>query len=133
MTTLPARILHISIARDWREVYDFIADPENMAQWAHGLGSGLKRNGDDWIADGGPLGDVHVRFAPRNEFGVVDHDVTMKTGLVVHNALRVVPNGDGAEVSFTLLRRPDMDDAAIDADAAAVSADLEKLRAVLER
>lgn len=132
MSTLSARILHISIKRDWREVYDFMAQPENMARWAHGLGAGLKPDGADWIADGGVLGEVRVRFAPRNELGVIDHDVVMQTGERVHNALRVVPNGDGAEVMFVLLQRPDMDDKAIADDAAAVAKDLETLRRLLE-
>jgi hypothetical protein len=130
--TMPARIIHTSITRDWQEVYEFVAKPENMPRWAAGLASGLKRKGEDWIADAGPIGAVRVHFAPANDFGVVDHTVTMESGLVVHNALRVVPNGDGAEVMFTLLRRPDMDDEALRQDAAAITRDLETLRGILE-
>ena len=51
-----------------------------MALWASGLASGLTRNGDDWIADGGPIGNVRVRFAPPNDFGVIDHRVTLPGG-----------------------------------------------------
>ncbi len=133
MTTMPARIIHASIARPWSEVYDFAARPENMPLWASGLASGLRRDGEDWIADGGPVGNVRVRFAPKNDFGVIDHRVTMENGLVVENALRVVPNGDGAEVMFTLLRLPGMDDAAFEADAAHVARDLEMLKTLLEK
>lgn len=132
MTVLPARIVHIGVDRDWREVYAFASKPENMPAWASGLASGLTRDGEDWLADGGPIGQVRVRFAPENPFGVIDHTVTMETGLVVHNALRVTPNGEGAEVSFVLLRRPDMDDAAFEADAAHVRKDLQALKALLE-
>ncbi len=132
MTTLPARVIHVSIAKPWREVYAFASRPENMPRWAAGLGAGLTRDGEDWIADGGPIGTVRVRFAPSNDLGVIDHTVTMEDGLQVHNALRIVPNGDGAEVMFTLLRRPDMDDAAWEADADAVTQDLAALRQLLE-
>ncbi len=132
MAVLPARILHVSIARDWREVADFVMDPANMPKWAAGLGSGLTRDGDDWIADGGPIGHVRVRFAPKNDLGVADHVVTMESGLIVHNALRVTPNEDGAEVAFVLLHRRDMDAAAFEADAAHVEKDLAALKAVLE-
>src|SRR5690606_2814729 len=110
--------------RDWRAVYDFVSQPETMSRWASGLASGLTRDGDDWIADGGPLGTARVRFAPSNGFGVVDHRVTLPDGTVVDNALRVVPNGDGAEVMFTLLRQPGMDDAGFAADAAHITGDL---------
>lgn len=133
MNTMPARIIHCTIARNWREVYAFASKPENMPKWASGLALGLTQDGDDWIADGGPVGNVRVRFAPQNAFGVIDHTVAMPDGLVVHNALRVVPNGDGAEVMFTLLRLPGMDDAAFEADAAHVSRDLEALKELMER
>jgi hypothetical protein len=132
MTVLPARIVHIGIDRDWRDVYAYASRPENMPEWASGLASGLTRDGDDWIADGGPIGQVRVRFAPDNPFGVVDHRVTMASGLVVENALRITPAGDGAVVAFTLLQRPDMDAAAFDADAAHVLKDLQALKARLE-
>jgi hypothetical protein len=133
MTTMPARIIHRTIRRDWRTVYAFAAKPENMPLWASGLASGLTRDGEDWIADGGPIGNVRVRFAPPNDFGVIDHTVTLPNGLVVENALRIVPNGDGCEVMFTLLRQPDMDDAAFESDAAHVTRDLEALGKLMER
>lgn len=132
MTTATARIIHRTIERDWRAVYAFAARPENMPLWASGLAAGLTRDGEDWIADGGPIGNVRVRFAPKNDFGVIDHRVTLPDGRVVDNALRVVPNGDGAEVMFTLLRQPDMDDAAFESDAAHIARDLETLKRLME-
>jgi hypothetical protein len=132
MPVLPARIVHIGIDRHWGDVYAFASKPENMPAWASGLASGLTRDGPDWVADGGPIGKVRVRFAPPNPFGVIDHTVTMTTGQVVENALRVTPNGEGAEVAFTLLKRLDMDDAAFEADAAHVLRDLKALKAILE-
>ncbi|WP_312362338.1 SRPBCC family protein [Ensifer sp.] len=132
MTTLAARIIHISITRDWRDVYAFMARPENMPLWASGLSSGLTPDGADWIAPG-PLGNARVRFAPDNALGVVDHLVTLENGLTVHNALRVVPNGDGAEVMFTLLRQPDMSDEQFAGDAEWVARDLATLKSILEQ
>lgn len=132
MTTMPACIIHIGIERPWLEVYDFASRPENMPLWASGLSSGLTREGEDWIGDGGPIGKVRVRFAPPNRFGIIDHVVSMENGLVVENPLRVVANGDGAEVMFTLLQRPDLDDAAFEADAAHIRKDLKALKDLLE-
>lgn len=103
-----------------------------MPRWAAGLGGGLKPDGNDWIADGGPLGEVRVNFAPANEFGVIDHVVTLPDGLKVYNALRVTPNGSGAEVSFTLLRLDGMTDEEFEQDASAITADLETLKSLLE-
>jgi hypothetical protein len=132
MKTMPARIIHRTIQRDWRAVYAFAAKPENMPLWASGLASGLTRDGDDWIADGGPIGVVRVRFTPQNDFGVIDHTVTLPSGIKVENALRIVPNGDGAEVMFTLLRQAYMDDMAFEQDAAHVARDIEALARLME-
>jgi hypothetical protein len=132
MTTMPARIVHAAIERPWRDVYAFASKPENMQQWAAGLASGLTSEGEDWIGDGGPIGKIRVRFAPPNDFGVIDHAVTLENGARFENALRIVPNGDGAEVMFTLLRAPDTDDEAFERDAAAIAKDLQTLKALVE-
>lgn len=133
MTPMPARIIHLTIDRPWRDVYAFASQPENMPRWAAGLASGLSREGEDWIGDGGPIGKIRVRFAPRNDFGVIDHTVTLETGNSFENALRVVPNGDGAEIMFTLLRQAEMDDQAFETDAAAIRKDLSTLKGILEQ
>lgn len=132
MPVMQSRIIHLSVERPWAEVYDFAAAPEHMPRWAAGLAGGLKRDGEDWIAEGGPLGEVRVNFAPRNEFGVIDHVVTLPDGLKVYNALRVTPNGSGTEVSFTLLRLEGMTDEDFEQDAKAVTADLQTLKQLLE-
>ncbi|CUX19410.1 MULTISPECIES: polyketide cyclase [Agrobacterium tumefaciens complex] len=132
MPVMQSRIIHLSVEKPWAQVYGFASDPQNMPRWAAGLGGGLKPDGNDWIADGGPLGEVCVNFAPTNEFGVIDHVVTLPDGLKVYNALRVTPNGSGAEVSFTLLRLEGMTDEDFEEDAKAIRADLETLKSLLE-
>nr|WP_295987365.1 SRPBCC family protein [uncultured Agrobacterium sp.] len=132
MPVMQSRIIHLSVEKPWAQVYGFASDPKNMPRWAAGLGGGLKPDGNEWIADGGPLGEVRVNFAPANEFGVVDHVVTLPDGLKVYNALRVTPNGSGAEVSFTLLRLDGVTDEDFEQDASAITADLETLKSLLE-
>jgi hypothetical protein len=51
----------------------------------------------------------------------------------VYNALRVVPNGDGCEVMFTLVRLPGMTDEQFTADADHVAKDLRALKMLMER
>ena len=132
MPVMQSRIIHLSVEKPWAQVYGFASDPRNMPRWAAGLGGGLKPDGNDWIADGGPLGEVRVNFAPTNEFGVIDHVVTLPDGLKAYNALRVTPNGSGAEVSFTLLRLDGVTDEDFEEDAKAITADLETLKSLLE-
>jgi hypothetical protein len=77
------------------------------------------------------MGEVTVRYVPRNDLGVLDHVVTLPTGETVLNPLRVVTHPDGCEVIFTV-RRLAMTDEELDADCAAVAADLDRLRALTE-
>lgn len=126
------RHLRIAIERHADDVYAFMADPENLPRWASGLGDDFHRDGDAWVAVG-VLGTVRVRFSPINPFRVLDHDVTLPDGVVVHNPLRVLAHDDRAIVVFTLLRQPGVDDAAFEKDAAHVEADPHRLRGLLER
>ena len=133
MELFPAvRHVSISIARPPREVYAFAANPANLPRWAAGLSSGrVEEVHGEWIASS-PMGKVRIRFADPNALGVLDHDVTLESGVTVHNPVRVVRNGEGSEVVFTVFRRPGMTDAELEADAAAVARDLATLRRILE-
>jgi hypothetical protein len=105
---------HVSI---WIEaapeaVYAFTSDPQTWPTWAAGLAQGaLRQTAGGWVAES-PMGEVTVEFAPPNEFGGVGEP--------------------RCEVLFTVRRRAGMADAEFDADAAAVAADLDRLRRLLE-
>jgi hypothetical protein len=130
-TTFEARTMNVSIERDWREVYDFACKPENFPRWASGLANSLRKEGEDWVADA-PLGPVKLRFTARNHFGVLDHYVSPKPGVEIYIPLRVLANGTGAEVVFTLFRLSEMTDEAFARDAEWVERDLKALKALLE-
>ena len=85
------------------------------------------------MGGGRPFGKVRIRFAPRNSVGVLDHDVTLASGVTIHNPMRVVPNGEGSEFTFTLIRQPGVSDAQFASDRAAVEKDLKTLKDMLER
>lgn len=72
------------------------------------------------------------RFSDANEFGVLDHFVSPVEGLEFLVPMRVVPNGAGSEVLFTLFQTPEMTDEKFHEDAALVQRDIETLKAVLE-
>ena len=129
---LPATTFSISIASPWRDIYAAIWRPEFFPRWASGLArSDLRRNGDRWIAQG-PEGEVRIRFSDHNDYGVMDHVVDVGQGVDVYIPLRVIQNGDGAEILITLFRLPDMNDEKFAADAAMMKRDLQTLKTLLE-
>lgn len=130
---MPSRSRFISewIDRPAADVYDYAADPANLPQWAPGLGSSVERIDGQWFVETSD-GRVGVAFAKRNDYGVLDHEVALPSGEVIHSPMRVVPDGDGCEVVFHLRRLPEMSDADFDRDAGLVQADLTRLKHVLE-
>jgi hypothetical protein len=132
-TTLrDVRHVSISIARPPSAVYAFASNPANAPAWASGLAGAINRVGSEWIAES-PMGKIKIRFADQNAFGVLDHDVTLPSGLTIHNPMRVMANGDGSEVVFSLFHLPGVSDAKFADDAAWVMKDLQTLKRVLEQ
>ncbi|MFD3733066.1 SRPBCC family protein [Streptomyces sp. NPDC058632] len=127
-----SRHLSICIDRTVADVYAYASQPANLPAWAHGLGGSVERIKGQWVAESSPMGRVVIAFAPRNEWGVLDHDVTLPSGETVHNPVRVLVDGSGSEVVFTLRRQPGTSDAAFERDARMVAADLARLKELLE-
>ena len=122
-----------TINRPAAEVYEYAADPTNLSNWAAGLAHQPVEHIDgQWVVDS-PLGRVVVAFVPPNDFGVLDHDVTLPSGETVTNPMRVIANEHGCDVMFTVRRRPGMDDAEFASDVEAVTRDLATLRSLLDR
>ncbi len=130
---MPSMSLHISarIDRPLGEVYEYASDPVNLPTWAPGLGTSVEQVDGQWIAES-PMGRVALAFVSRNEYGVLDHHVTLPSGETVHNPMRVIADGPGCEVVFTLRQQPGMSDEDFTRDAEAVSADLATLKRILE-
>lgn len=125
---------HVSrvIAATPQAVYAFAADVDNLPRWAAGLAQAdVQRDGDELLVDS-PMGQVRVRFVERNALGVLDHDVTLPSGTVVANPLRVVPHPEGSEIIFTV-RQIELTDEEFERDVALVAADLDRLAALVEK
>jgi hypothetical protein len=128
---LESRQISERIDRYAADVYEFASDPANLPEWAPGLGGSVENVDGQWFVET-PSGRVGFAFVERNKYGVLDHDVTLPSGEVIHNPMRVVPDGDGCEVVFTLRRLPDMSDEDFARDAGLVQADLTRLKRLLE-
>jgi uncharacterized protein YndB with AHSA1/START domain len=115
---------HVSVWVDAapEAVYAFASDPAELPRWAAGLADPT-------------LAEADVEFVAHNAFGVLDHVVRLPSGEAVYNPMRVIPAEPGVprcEVVFTLRRQKTMTNEQFEADAAAVAADLETLRRLVE-
>jgi Polyketide cyclase / dehydrase and lipid transport len=133
MDTATSNSRHVSthIDRPLREVYAYASDPTNLPAWAPGLGSSIERVDGEWIMES-PMGRIVLRWAPRNDWGVLDHEVVLASGQTIYNPMRVTADGAGCEVVFSVRRQPQMSDEEFDRDANAVLADLLALKRLME-
>ncbi len=131
-TLLQSRTLSISIGCRPDKVYVFVSNPENLPRWAAGLCKSVRKSGAGWIVETAQ-GPMNLRFVNNNDLGVLDHYVTPAPGVEVYVPMRVLPNGSGSEVLFTLFQLPGMSDEKYAEDAGLVTRDLETLKGVLER
>lgn len=130
MTSTSRHVGRVVRARP-EEVYRFAAEVENLPRWAGGLASAPARRVGDHLEVQSPMGPVTVRFTPRNDLGVLDHDVTLPSGQTVTNPMRVMAHPEGSEVVFTV-RRLDLTEEEFERDVSTVARDLDRLRELVE-
>jgi hypothetical protein len=129
--TLESRQISERIEVPLSAAYEYASNPGNLPEWAPGLGSSVTEIDGSWWVDT-ESGRVGLEFAPDNGYGILDHNVTLPSGEVVYNPLRVFANSDGCEIVFTLRRTAGMSDEEFERDAGLVQADLSRLKQVLE-
>lgn len=126
-----ARTVSISVARPADDVYAYLSQPANIPEWSEFITT-IRRDGEQWIATTKTGEQCTMIFTPTNPLRVLDHEVIVSPSLTVHVPIRVLPNGEGSEVIFTVFRLAGMDDAAFAEDIAMVEIDLRGMKRALE-
>lgn len=125
--------LTVSINRDPRTVYEFVSNLENLPKWASKAFQSIKQVKGEWIAET-PQGAANVVLAQRNDFGVLDHYVSLASlGIEVYVPMRVVKNGiNGSEVVVTLFYASNISEEKFAQDMKMVEQDLKNLKNIME-
>jgi len=129
--TYPVKNISISINKPVNEVYEFASNPENFPIWVEFIKSMTKQTKNNWLAET-DLGNIEIEFVPKNEFGIIDHLVTLLDSSTVNNPMRVIENGKGSELVFTLFWMPNRTEEEFNQDAKLVENDLKKIKRILE-
>ncbi|HSH73738.1 MAG TPA: SRPBCC family protein [Methylophilaceae bacterium] len=128
---MESKTITLSVAVASATVYEFASNPENLPLWSPSFCQSISQADGEWIAESA-LGQAAVTFVQTNAFGVLDHIVRLSAALEVYNAMRVIPNGSGSEVMFTLFRTSGMSEVNYADDATHVENDLRTLKHLLE-
>jgi hypothetical protein len=126
-----AEVVHVSILAPWRDVIAFLVDVHDWTTWAPWIRSVSRSSARDWTlsTDSGPM---KVRFAEQNTLGVLDHEVTLASGVTVLNSMRVLANGSGSELVMVVFQSPEASTEQFERDVQAVRDDLARIKKVAE-
>ena len=129
---LKSQTLSVSIKSSSANVYNFVSQPINLPIWAKTFVHSIRQSRGEWEIETAQ-GMARIRIAPKNDLGILDHTLKFPAGLEVTVPMRVVANGDGCEVLFTVFHQPEMTDEAYAADLKMVEQDLQSLKAWMEQ
>jgi carbon monoxide dehydrogenase subunit G len=131
MTVQRSAVVHTTILAPPKSVIAFLSDMENWTTWAPWIHSVARSSVGDWKLET-EAGPMKIRFVEPNSLGVLDHEVTVASGMIVLNSMRVLPNGDGSELVMVVFQSPGVSTEQFDRDVRAVTDDLARLKAAAE-
>ena len=123
--------MNIFISSPVEKVYRYVSDIAHLPEWGKTFCRSARKMGAGWVIET-PQGPVKIRMAEKNNLGVLDHTITTASGRDVLVPVRVVPNGRGSEVIFTVFQQPGMPDKNHARDILLVKKDLGKLKKIME-
>ena len=131
MNVYPAEVVHVSILARPQHVVDFLADVNNWKTWAPWIRTVARSSAREWTLDT-DTGTIQMRFVEANSLGVLDHTVTLASGVSIYNAMRVVPNGSGSELVMLVVQTPPASSEQFEQDVQAVRDDFARIKKVVE-
>jgi hypothetical protein len=131
MTIFSSETLTVRIDCVPAKVYEFTSNPANFPKWVTSFCISAVRTGEGWKIET-TQGSMKLRFAEKNKLGVLDHFVHPESGEEVYVPMRVISNGSGSELNFTLFRLPGMTDEKYAEDMRMVEQDMNTLKGLLE-
>jgi hypothetical protein len=132
MNVQRSAVVHISILAQPRSVVAFLSDMENWKTWAPWVHSVARISERDWKVET-EGGRMKFRFAEPNSLGVLDHEVTLESGMTVFNSMRVLPNSAGSKLVMVVFQTPGASSEEFDRDVQAVTDDLARLKPAAEK
>jgi hypothetical protein len=131
MNVRRCEVIHVSILAAPQDVVAFIRDMNRWKTWAPWIESVTHTATRDWTLETS-AGTMRFRFVEENAFGVLDHEVTLASGVTVANAMRVTPNDSGSELAMVVLQMPDASPEEFERDVQAVRDDFARIKSGIE-
>ena len=123
----------VEIEVPYERALEYLSDPRRYAEWAAVVPETYRQlDNGDWVAEVRFGGERHIRFSEPNSDGVFDHAVFRPGEALLWMPMRARPEGNGTELSFTFIQRPDMSPDEFASTIEWITTDLLTLKTVLE-
>lgn len=130
-TVSRSAIKSVDIQAPFDRAFGFLANPMNWPRYAVVNLRSVSPGQDGWFKMVTKFGEGEIRVNPVRELGICDHEWRDPQASWTVPA-RVVANGDGVTVMFTLFQPPVMTDAQFDRAMEDMDVEMNKLREILE-
>ena len=124
-------VVRVAIQAAPQEVVSFLRDMNNWKTWAPWIRSVSRSSARDWLLET-EAGPMKVHFVESHGPGILDHEVTLASGVTVLNSLRVSAIPSGSELVMVVVQQPGASTEAFERDIQAVRDDLARLKKVAE-
>ncbi len=115
----------VSIAAPPAAVHGYLADAQNLPEWAPSFATAVRPRGGHWVVTQGDV-EIDVAILADRDRGTVD--IVSAADHARGAFLRVLPNGLGSELLFTLLFAHHTPEHQIDAQMVTVDNELAAVR-----
>ena len=131
LKTKNTKHISVTIPVSQKTSYEYLSEPKNFPEWASGLCKSISPLGNgEWSIDS-PMGKLTAKFTDKNPYGILDHYVIFSPENISYNPLRIIENGEGSELIFTLFQTEGMTPEKFEEDSNWIKKDLEELKGIL--
>jgi uncharacterized membrane protein len=120
----------IAIDAPPEEVHRFIADATNLPRWAPAFAAAIRPNRNHWVVST-PGGEAEIVVASNPESGTLD--ILSAADRTRGAFARVISNGPGSEVLFTLFFEPGTPEQAVVAQMTVVDDELANIKQMTQQ
>ena len=121
----------VSIDASPAQVFEYVADAQNLPRWAVGFAKEVRPAGSSWTVQTG-AGEMGLAIDADAATGRIDFWMTPAPGVRALAASRVIPRGTGSEYVFTQFQGEAMPDEAFARSVQTLQHELTVLKALLE-
>jgi hypothetical protein len=119
----------LGIAATPEAVHAYLSDGRNLPEWAPGFASRIRRHDRGWVVARGEI-EFAIDVPAEPLSGTVDFLAPGEHARGLY--ARVLPNGEGAELTFTIMFTPDTPDDVVAAQMLTLETELAAIRRACE-